>query len=134
MIPETLALAPSKPRLWTGRVLTALTVLFLAVDSGAKILEAEPAVKGSIQLGFAPSATFGIGILLAACTLIYLVPRTAGLGAVLLTGYLGGAIAIHVRAGNGAFPIGFTLAVGALIWLALLLREPWRRSALVGWS
>jgi len=115
---------PSKARLWTGRVITALIVLLLVVDAGAKLVEAKPSVQGSIQLGFDPSVTFGLGALLTLCTLVYVVPRTAGLGAVLLTGYLGGAVAIHLRAGNGAFPIVFSLAVGALAWLGLILREP----------
>jgi hypothetical protein len=124
MTTATLAAAPTRGRLWTGRILGAFTSLFLALDSLAKLLEFEPAVKGSAQLGFAASATIPIGILLAACLAVYLVPRTAILGAVLLTGYLGGAVAIHVRAGNGVFPVAFTLGVGAFVWIAIALREP----------
>jgi hypothetical protein len=124
MTTATVAAAPTPGRLWTGRILGIVTSLFLAVDSLVKLLELEPAVKGSAQLGFAASATRPIGVLLAACLAVYLVPRTALLGAVLLTGYLGGAVAIHYRAGNGAFPIVFTLGVGVLVWLALALREP----------
>jgi len=124
--------APRRALLWTGRVVTLLTVLFLIFDSGAKILEAGPAVKGSIQLGFPAAATAGIGVLLALLVLLYVVPRTAVVGAVLLTGYLGGAVAIHVRAGNGAFPIVFTLAFGALVWAGLALRRPEVPRALLG--
>ena len=126
--------APSKVRLWTGRVITFLIVLLLVVDAGAKLLEAKPSVRGSIQLGFDPSVTFGLGLLLSVCTLFYVVPRTAAFGALLLTGYLGGAVAIHMRAGSGTFPIVFSLSVGALAWLGLVLREPgvlrafWRRA------
>jgi hypothetical protein len=125
---------PSGARLWTGRVITALIVLLLAADSGGKLLEAKPSVKGSIQLGFDPAVTFGLGALLALCTLVYVVPRTAGFGAVLLTGYLGGAVASHLRAGNGTFPIVFSLTVGALVWLGLILREPAVLRALMGRS
>jgi len=118
------AATPSRARLWTGRVVTALIVLLLIVDSGAKLVEAEPTVRASIQLGFDPAVTSGIGALLALCTLVYILPPTAGLGAVLLTGYLGGAVAIHLRAGSGTFPIVFALSVAALAWLGLVLREP----------
>lgn len=132
--PARPAATPSKARHWTGRIVTAIIVLLLVVDSGAKLLGAEPSVKGSIQLGFDPSVTFGLGLLLALCTLVHVVPRTAGLGAVLLTGYLGGAVAIHLRAGNGVFPIVFSLSVGALVWLGLVLREPAVLLALLGRS
>jgi len=124
MTTESTVKAPRGALLWTGRVVTLLTVLFLAFDSGAKIVEAGPAVEGSIQLGFPASATAGIGGLLALLVLLYVVPRTAVAGAVLLTGYLGGAVAIHLRAGNGAFPIAFTLAFGGLVWAGLALRRP----------
>jgi len=132
MTTESNVKAPRRALLWTGRVVTLLTALFLAFDSGAKILEAEPAVKGSIQLGFPASATAGIGVLLALLVVLYVLPRTAVVGAVLLTGYLGGAVAIHVRAGNGAFPIVFTLAFGALVWAGLALRRPEIPRALLG--
>lgn len=132
MTTESTVKAPRGALLWTGRVVTLLTVLFLAFDSGAKIFEAGPAVKGSIQLGFPATATAGIGVLLALLVLLYVVPRTAVVGAVLLTGYLGGAVAIHVRAGNGAFPIVFTLAFGGLVWAGLALRRPEVPRALLG--
>ncbi len=65
-----------------------------------------------------------IGILLLACTAIYAIPPTAILGAILLTGYLGGAVAIQVRAGGGAFPLSFSIIFGLLVWVGLILREP----------
>lgn len=132
MTTESSAKSPTRALLWTGRVVTCVTVLFLAFDSGAKLLEAEPAVKGSIQLGFPATATAGIGVLLALLVLLYVVPRTAAVGALLLTGYLGGAVAIHVRAGSGAFPILFTLAFGGLVWAGLALRRPEIPRALLG--
>jgi hypothetical protein len=66
----------------------------------------------------------GIGVLLLVCTAIYSIPKTAVLGAILLTGYLGGATAIHVRAASGAFPIAFSVVFGVLAWVGLVLREP----------
>jgi hypothetical protein len=81
-------------------------------------------LEASEQLGIPASTILGIGALLLTCTVIYVIPRTAVLGAILLTGYLGGATAIHVRAESGAFPIVFSLAFGLLVWLGLLLREP----------
>jgi len=108
----------------TGGIITAVVILFLVFDGVAKVLEVPAVVKASAQLGLPPNVTGAIGILLLACTAIYASPRTAVLGAVLLTGYLGGATAIHVRAGNGAFPVAFSIATGALAWLGLILREP----------
>lgn len=81
-------------------------------------------MEASRQLGLPPGATVPIGILLLVCTLIHVVPRTSILGAVLLTGYLGGATAIQVRAGNGMFPVVFSVGLGALVWIGLALREP----------
>ena len=73
---------------------------------------------------FAPDTLLGIGIVLLACTAIYAIPKTAILGAILLTGYLGGAAAVHVAARSGAFPVAFSIAFGILVWVGLVLREP----------
>ena len=110
--------------LWAGGIVTVLVVAFLAFDAVAKILKTAPVVKASEQLGLPPDANVGIGIMLLACTAIYAVPKTAVLGAILLTAHLGGATAIHVRAGSGAFPVVFSVAFGVLVWLGLVLREP----------
>ena len=131
MTREPAAPTPTAAKLWTGRAVTALTALFLAFDSAGKILALDAVAKASESLGLPASATVPIGLLLAACTVLHLVPGTAVLGAVLLTGYLGGAVAIHVRAGNGVFPVAFTLAVGALVWVGLLLRRPALRELLL---
>jgi len=77
-----------------------------------------------VKLGLPPHTVRGIGIVLLACTAIYATPQTAVLGAILLTGYLGGAAAIHVRAGSGAFPVTFSIAFAVLAWVGLVLREP----------
>jgi hypothetical protein len=115
---------PSPVLLWTGWIITVLVALFLAIDGGMKVIKATPAVEASEKLGVPEDTIIGIGAVLLACTTIYAVPPTAVLGAILLTGYLGGATAIHVRAGSGAFPIGFSVGVGVLAWAGLVLRDP----------
>ena len=114
----------SRPKFWAGAIIAGLVVVFFAFDGLAKVIQAEPVIKASEQLGLPQSATPKIGVLLLICTLIYVIPRTSILGAILLTGYLGGAIAIHVRAENGIFPVVFASVFGGLVWLALALREP----------
>ena len=114
----------SNGRLWAGGIITGLVVLFLAVDGAAKVIQVAPVVEASGKLGFSRDSILGIGIVLLACTTIYSIPPTAVLGAILLTGYLGGAAAIHVRAGSGAFPVAFSIAFAVLAWVGLVLREP----------
>ena len=116
----------STTRLWTGRVMAGLAVLFLLVDGGMKAAHALPIQEGDPNLlGFQPEAMPTIGWILLVCTAIYLVPRLSLLGAVLLTGYLGGAIACHVRVDNPLFSHTlFPTYVAALIWGGLLLRRP----------
>lgn len=117
--------AVSSKRLWAGRILNGLTVLFLLFDSGIKIFNLAPAVQGTVGLGYAASAVVPIGIVLLLCTLLYVVPRTAILGALLLTGYLGGAVASQVRVGNPLFShVLFPVYFAILIWAGLYLREP----------
>lgn len=119
--------APSKARLWTGRVLSTLVVLFLIMDIVFKFIRPiPPQVMQSItQLGFQPSILNLTGILLLVCTTLYILPRASVLGAVLLTGYLGGAVSVHVRVGNPLFGyILFPVYLGILLWAGLCLREP----------
>lgn len=109
---------------WTGRILTGLAALFLAMDAGMKILGARQAVDGTVQLGFAPHMVPTIGLLALACLVLYIIPRTAPVGAVLCTGYLGGAVAASLRLGsplftNTLFPVYFA----ALVWGGLYLRD-----------
>lgn len=115
---------PSTGRTWAGRIITGLVVAFLVFDGATKVIPIQPVLEASAQLGLAPGLLPGIGILLLLCTAIYVVPSTAVLGAILLTGYLGGATAIHVRAAMGVFPVVFAVAFGALVWAGLFLREP----------
>ena len=110
--------------LWTGRVLSALAVIFLAFDSISKLLKVQPVLDATAQLGYPQSSIIPIGLLLLACTLVYMIPRTAVVGAVLLTGYLGGAIVLHVRVGNPLFShVLFPVYVALLLWGGLYLRE-----------
>ena len=121
----------SKTRLWSGRILGAVTVLFLCVDGVMKVMKAPVAVEGTIQLGYPESVVVGIGVLLLVCTLLYLIPRTSILGAILLTGYLGGAVATQVRAGNPLFThVLFPVYVGVMVWGGLFLRDK-RLAALI---
>jgi hypothetical protein len=109
---------------WVGAIITVLVVLFLAFDGVTKIIMVAPVVEASERLGVPNSTLVGIGLVLLACTAVYAVPHTAILGAILLTGYLGGAAAIQVRAGSGAFPVAFSITFGVLVWVGLVLREP----------
>ena len=81
-------------------------------------------VDATIKLGYQESAIVPIGVVLIACTILYLIPFTSLLGAILLTGYLGGAVATHVIAQGGAFPIVFPVIIGALVWGGIYLRDP----------
>jgi len=115
--------ATSRRRLWTGRILTALSSAFLILDAGMKLLKAAPVLEASQRIGYPESALVGTGILLFACTLLYLTRRTSGVGTVLLTGYLGGAVAINVRAEQPAFNVVFPVIFGGILWVGLYLRE-----------
>ncbi|MCU1219213.1 MAG: rane protein [Candidatus Angelobacter sp.] len=121
-----LAVKTSSKTLWTGRILSGLVVLFLLVDAGFKLIKPlpAPAVQAFGQLGYPVGLAAGIGILLLACVALYAVPRTSVLGAILLTGYLGGAVASHVRVGDPWFSHAlFPVYIGLLIWGGLYLRD-----------
>lgn len=118
----------SKPALWTGRVITGLPFLFLLLDGVVKLFKPAPVVEGTIKYGYSESVIIPLGIVLLCCTILYIIPRTAVLGAILLTGYLGGAVATHVHAGEGAFPILFPVFFGAMIWGGLYFRSERLRS------
>lgn len=111
-------------RPWAGYILSAIPILFLLMDSVGKFLKPEPVVTGTVELGYSESVIIPLGIVLLICTLLYAVPQTAILGAILLTGYLGGAVATHVRVGSPLFThILFPVYLGVFIWLGLYLRE-----------
>jgi ABC-type transport system involved in cytochrome c biogenesis permease component len=114
----------SKGRLWTGRIMSALPALFLFIDGVGKLVKPAPVVEGTVQLGYPESVLLGLGIVLLTCTVLYVIPRTAILGAILLTGYLGGAVATHVRVGSPLLShILFPVYVAVLIWGGLYLRD-----------
>lgn len=113
----------SNKTLWASRVLSGLPSLFLLLDGIAKLFKPTPVVEATVKLGYPEHLIIPLGITLTLCTIIYAIPRTVMLGAILLTGYLGGAVATHVRAGGGWFPILFPVILGTLIWGGLYLRE-----------
>ena len=124
MQPGTQTAAVSKNALWTGYVISALPALFLLLDAVFKLLKPAPVVETTVQLGYPESVILPLGIVLLACTLVYMIPRTSMLGAILLTGYLGGAVATHVRISNPLFTHTlFPIYVGALVWGGLFLRD-----------
>ena len=118
-------LAPvTKTRRIAGAVLTAIVALFLTFDTVLKVLKLAPAIDGTTALGYPADRVFPIGVIELVCLVLYLIPRTAVLGAILLTGYLGGAIATHVRVANPLFThVLFPIYVAALLWGGLILRD-----------
>jgi len=122
---DTGTAAASGKGLWAGRIMSGLAILFLAFDAVGKLLRLAPVIEGSTQLGYPASVVFGLGVILLVSVITYAIPATSVLGAILLTGYLGGAIATHVRVGNPLFShILFPIYVAALIWGGLYLRDP----------
>jgi len=118
----------NKGSLWAGRILSALPVLFLLLDGVMKVVKPAFVVEATVQLGYPESVIVALGVLLVACTILYLIPRTAVLGAILLTGYLGGAVATHVRVGGPLFSILMPVILGAMLWGGLYLRDERVRS------
>lgn len=115
---------PSRKSLWTGRILSGVAVVFMLFDSITKILKVDAVVKASAQFGYPVGLLSAIGIILLCCVVAYVIPRTSVLGALLITGYLGGAVEANLRIGtplfsNALFPVYFA----ALVWGGLFLRE-----------
>ena len=116
--------AKSRAALWTGRVLSGLGVLFMLFDGGAKVFDLLPPEAKQNNLGWSDHHMFTIGALALICTALYMIPRTAVIGAILLTGYFGGAIATHVRVDNPLFSHTlFPVYIAAFLWVGLLLRD-----------
>ena len=127
--------APSHPSVGAGArlgtVLTTLAAIFLAFDTVMKVLKLRPAIEGTVGLGYPVESVQRIGLVELVCLVVYLVPRTSVLGALLLTGYLGGAIATHVRIGNPLFThILFPIYVALFVWGGLYLRDSRLRDVL----
>jgi hypothetical protein len=122
---ETLSIqntkSPSKAVLWTGRIISGLIIVFLLFDSIMKVVRESHYVDGTKQFGFSDSLVQPLGIVLLIITILYIIPRTAVIGALLLTGYLGGAVAIMIHEGQSfVFPIAFC----TLAWVGLICQQP----------
>ena len=121
----------SKLGLWVGRGLGWFAALFMLADGAGKILQPQPVIDGTVQLGYSADILLTLGIVQLTCVLTYLVPRTSVLGAVLLTGYLGGAVASHARLGDPLVTHTlFPTYVGALLWSGLVVRDERLRALL----
>jgi hypothetical protein len=125
---DTQTSSVSKARLWSGRVISALPVLLMVFGGAFGVLKPAFALPGFVQFGYPERFFLPICILELACAIIYAIPRTSVLGAILLTGYLGGATATHVRLGDPLFVM--PVIVGAMVWGGLFLRDD-RVSALI---
>ena len=124
MVAATETLAEPKTRAWAGYIVSALPILFLTMDAVGKLIKPQAVITGTVELGYQESIIVPLGILLLACTILYAVPRTAVLGAILLTGYLGGTVATHARIGNPVFShMLFGVFIGIFVWLGLYLRD-----------
>jgi hypothetical protein len=110
--------------LWGGRILSALSVLFLLSDAGGHLVVPSAVVEAFNRLGYPTSLSRALGIIELVCLVAYVIPRTAILGAILLTGYLGGAVATHLRVRDPVFDTFFPIIFGVLAWAGLYLRDP----------
>ena len=114
----------NKKRVWTGRIMSGLATLFLLMDAVMKVIRVRVAVEGTVQAGYPDSTVVGIGLSLLVSTLLYAIPQTSVLGAILVTGYLGGAVATNVRMSAPLFSYILTpVYVGVLVWGGLYLRD-----------
>lgn len=114
-----------------GRTLSAVATAFLLFDAVAKLLRVQPVLDGTAQLGYPTDLVFGLGLTLLLCVVAYIVPTTSVFGALLLTGYLGGAVATHVRVGNPLFThVLFPIYMATMLWAGLVLRDPRLRALL----
>jgi hypothetical protein len=127
VMPETKGKPVRAPRAaeWTGRVMSAIVILFLAMDITMKLANLTVVTQASLELGWRPDMARILGVILLTCTVLYAYPRTAILGAILLTGYLGGAVATHLRIDSRLFThVLFGVYLGILAWGGLWLRDP----------
>ena len=115
---------------WVGRIVTGLITLFMLMDGIMKIVKPAAVLEASAKLGYPPEALSGIGFALIVCTLIYAFPSTSIFGAILLTGYLGGAVASQLRAGSPLFELVFPVLFAVLVWGGLWLRDSRMRTIL----
>ncbi|MCI0355344.1 MAG: DoxX family protein [Acidobacteria bacterium] len=117
----------TKKMLWAGRILGILPVLMLLPSGVMKLVKPAAVVEEMARLGYPESLALGLGIIELSCTAVYVIPRTSVLGAILLTAYLGGATATHVRVGD---PFFIPAVLGVLVWAGLFLRDDRLRALL----
>jgi hypothetical protein len=120
----------SRARLWLGRILSYLPAAFLLVDAVMKLVKPSFVVEATVELGYPQSCIVGLGVVLLLSTILYLLPKTSVLGAILVTGYLGGAVATNVRVSTGWFNIIFPVIFGIAMWTGLVLRSPQLHAAI----
>jgi DoxX-like family len=114
----------SKPMVWAGRILSGLAVLFLLMDGVGKLVKPAPVIEATTALGWSEGSILTLGVLVLIATALYVIPRTAILGAILLTGFLGGAVASQLRIGNPLFSHTlFPVYIGVMVWVGLWLRH-----------
>lgn len=126
-MPEAVPTSGSKWMIWTGRAISGVLTLALAFSAVMKFMKPADLVKEFGRLGWPENLALGLGVVELACAILYAIPQTAVLGAILATGYLGGAIATHVRIGDNFVP---PLMMGVLVWLGIFLRDPRLRALL----
>jgi DoxX-like protein len=127
LTPATTTRRPLDKTLWASRILAALVILLLLFDAAGKLLRLRPVVEGTVRVGYSEAVIVPLGIVLLVSTVLYAMPRTALLGAILLTGWLGGATATHVRIGE---PFWMPVLFGVVVWGCLYLRDERVRSLL----
>lgn len=125
---NTLPPIPNHRLVWTGRILSGLAIAFFVFDAAMKLIAIAPVVEATTKLGYTASDVRPIGAALLLATLLYAVPRTAVLGALFVTAYLGGATATMVHAGRASF---FPIVFGVVVWAGLVMRRPQLRALLV---
>ena|SRR5947207_3107132 len=113
--------ATPKSMIWTGRVLSTLIILAIIMAGTMSLLKPQAAVEGTIKSGYPESVMRPLGITALACAILYAIPQTSVLGAILLTGYFGGAVATHVRLGQGQMVVA--VIFGIVTWLGIYLRD-----------
>jgi len=123
MASTTQAAPVSTKMVWTGRIVSGLVVLFLIFDGVTKVIKQRQVLETSAKLGYPVDSIVLIGAVLLVCVAAYVIPRTSILGAILLTGYLGGAVATHVRVHDPLFDTVFPIIFGVLVWGGLFLRD-----------
>lgn len=127
--PSTVPTVPvSKKVLWAGRVISGMPVLLMLFSAALKLAKPAPVVQGFARAGYPESLMLSLGILEITCCVVYMIPRTSILGAILMTGYLGGATATNVRIGDPSFPLPVLL--GVFVWGGLYLRDARLRALL----